>query len=269
MDTPTAPVIPPRKYNKRLIFTGIIIMLVLIILCLITIYIYFLRPKNLKDTSIINEDQNSPSYTMSYPTPLTPATKEFTGEYISATLPQDWKIVEYTDETGMKAYADIENTTIKGLTGIEIYNETNQKIFGINGIDGIGGGGGCTQLATFPDTQSSYISNIQNETADLGFGTTQIISYTNTVYSNITFLNLNMRRVEDKIYINMSNDPLYFNAGCGINASFARIDQFEFTITNSTSSYNANAYSIGLGSGVNDTQTLEKLDAILNSVEII
>jgi len=195
------------------------------------------------------------------------ATKIFVGEFVTATIPTDWSIIEYSDENGMSAFVDTGDVTFSGLTGLEILDGDSNIVFSLKGIDGVGGAGGCLSLAKFADTQLSYIQSVQQETDALGFGSTTIVDLTSSDYVEIETLNHRFRRVDNILYF-AKDYSMHFNTACGIDAQFIKLDELSFTIQDgSNAPYSANAYKYGISSNVNSSSTLEKLDAVLVSLK--
>jgi len=200
----------------------------------------------------------------------TAETYQSKAQYLAATLPNNWTIKEYFDVKGMAQAIDSLGVKYSGLTGFEIINEDSDVIFSIRGATGIGGGGGCSEVIQFEDTQASYIQTIVSDTAEIGFGPTNVIKISGPYYSEISFLGLRMRRLDNSIYFAMNNEPIGYNTACGINAQFVMIDALTFTIEDGDSQYTANVYAPKLNTDINyQEETLLKLDAVLNSLKLV
>lgn len=212
-----------------------------------------------------NNDQQKPSEVETKNENNDNSTKTYVGNSIIATIPNNWSIVEYSTKEGMSAFADTGTVQFSGLTGLEVKDENNAVVFSLKGIDGIGGAGGCTTLTKFSDTEQSYIDNIKTETSVLGFGQTNVIDVSQSNYTEFELLGLRFRRIDNNLYV-AKNYSMAFNTSCGIEAQFIKIDEISFTINDSGNSYSANAYKFTIPSSVVDTQKLNKLDGVLESI---
>lgn len=197
-----------------------------------------------------------------------PETEEFAGNSIEAILPTDWTIKEYNDVSGMKPNSFVEGVTYSGLTGLDILDENKKIIFTLRGVDGIGGAGGCSELAVFSDTEETYIQTVKDETSEVGiFDSTEIIDLKNKDYSEIKFLGLTLRRVGNVIYKERDDGKQStFNTACGVGAQFTEIPELGFNVVDSGSNYSTNVYAFSINSQVNDNVTLTKLDGVLESM---
>lgn len=192
----------------------------------------------------------------------------FEGNYFTATLPENWTMVEYSTAEGMYEYAITENVGFKGLTGMEIFDENGNKVFFINGIDGIGGGGGCSSIGVFADTEDSYVESVKNETNEMGFEPTEEIDLSYSTYSEVSTMGLRFRRVNNVLYTTKNDNLNVFNTVCGVEGQFVKIENLSFSITENQATYSANAYSFGIPEIITDEHTLEHLDEVLNSIVI-
>ncbi len=255
----------PKQEKTALIVSVVISTVVLLIIGIIIVYI--LSNSNIK-LSNNSSSQDQISVPVSYVNNKTdePLTFQYQGEYINAILPLEWSLVEYTDVTGMKYAVNDPSITYTGLTGYEILNENNSVIFSFKGVDGIGGSGGCTELAQFADTQASYITNIQNETLEVGMDATVVTDYSSEDYTEISFAGKEFRRIGNNLFVNMSTNPMYFNAGCGISRKILSTTQFQFSINNSNNPNQSAPYDFRINPAISDETTLNTLDAVLNSI---
>jgi len=226
--------------------------------------------QNTNETSINSTDSESTSNTSNQTQEEVieePTTETFVGKYVTATIPLNWSIVEYSNKDGMAGFADTGAVTFSGLTGLEVLNENSKVVFSFKGIDGIGGAGGCSSVARFSDTQASYIQSVKDETDALGFTATTVLDFTNTDYTEIETLNHVFRRVNNVLYY-AGDYSLFFNTACGINAQFIKLDELSFTIKDGSNPvYTANAYKFGISTTVTDSETLEKLDEVLKTLK--
>lgn len=255
----------PKQEKTALVVSVVISTVVLLIIGIIIVYILSNSNINLSNNSSSQDQIPGPvSYINNKSNE--PLTFQYQGEHINAVLPLEWSLVEYTDVTGMKYAVNDPSITYTGLTGFEILNENNTAIFSFKGVDGIGGSGGCTELAQFADTQASYITNIQNETLEVGMDATVVTDYSSEDYTEISFAGKEFRRIGNNLFVNISTNPNYFNAGCGISRNIVSTTQFQFSINNSNNPNQSAPYDFRINPAISDETTLNTLDAVLNSI---
>ncbi len=194
-------------------------------------------------------------------------TKLFKGNFVQATIPIDWTIVEHSNAEGMYDFFDTGSITFSGLTGLDIKDENNNIVFQLKGIEGIGGAGGCAEVARFLDTEASYIQMVQEERAMFEFEPTVVIDLSSEEYSEISSLDKNMRRVGSVLYVAMEENSSVFNTACGISAQFLTTGEASFNINDGEFEYSGNTYAFGISESITDSNTLEKLDQVLNSLQ--
>lgn len=216
-------------------------------------------------TSGQNDTQDEPEEE----TELELQSKDFKGKYVQATIPNDWTIKEYENEQGLEAYITTEGVTYSGLTGLEIVDENQVLVFSFKGIDGVGGAGGCMEVAKFADTEASYIQQIQNDTQEVGFEPSTVLDLTAEEYSVIFTLDLRMRRVDNVVYIASPTNQTVFNPYCGIDAQYVRIPELGYVVNDGGESYTLDSYSFGINTVVTSEETLAKLDDVLNTLQKI
>ena len=265
--TQTEPQVPqgPQQEKTALVVSVVIAAAVLLIIGIVIVYILSNANINTQNNQANNNNTPNTSYTVNKMTAS--ETKEFSGTYIQATVPSDWNIVEYSDVTGMKYYAEQEGLTFSGLTGLSVLDQNGTTVFSLKGVDGIGGAGGCTEVAQFADTQDSFIQTVITETDELGFGPTTVLDYTATDYSEISFLGKDFRRVSNELYIDTANANTVFNAGCGMGGQFVTLSALGFTLSSTLDTYTAYAYEFKINGSIVDELTLIKLDDVLNSIQ--
>ncbi len=260
-----------QKGKKTLIILLVLIIIALLFTSIAAVAVLLLSKSDNSSTDDVSQQEDSDISTeyenIDSNEQASSTTEEFNGSYIQATIPTDWNIVEYSDVNGMKYYAEQEGLTFSGLTGISILDEDNVEVFTLKGVDGIGGTGGCTELAQFSDTEASYVQTTIDETNVLGFGPTNVLDYTASNYSDISFLGKDFRRVGNVLYVDMENSLTAFNAGCGLNGQFVTLNALGFTLSSNLDTYTAYAYEFKINSAVVDEETLTKLDDVLNSIQ--
>lgn len=194
-------------------------------------------------------------------------TKQFNGDYVQATIPTDWKIVEHKGSEGMYDFFDSGSITFTGLTGLDIIDENDNVVFQLQGVEGIGGAGGCAEVAKFDDTEASYIQMVEEERVMVGLEPTVILDLTSVEYVQISTLDKSMRRVGPELYMATEGSASVFNTACGISAKFLTTGEVSFTINDGENEYEISTYSYGILEGITSSATLEKLDTVLNSLK--
>lgn len=83
---------------------------------------------------------------------------KYEGEFITARVPQGWRITEYKDgdETAVLPSESQSPSIYQGLTGLTIYNTKGQSIFKLNADNRIGGVEPCDEIFIFDDTNREY-----------------------------------------------------------------------------------------------------------------
>lgn len=258
METPQNFEARSRRKTFMVLTTILLAILACILVALIYVFVSSSRKPSQNNSAEFNQsDQQSQENVAS--------TYNFEGEYIKAALPTGWLIKEYNDVSGMNLHMD--NLEYSGLTGLDVLDQNGVVIFSLNGIDGIGGGGGCLEIGVFEDTQSSYVEGIQIETEELGIGVTQQKDLTGVDYSSILFLGEKFRRVGTDLYTADKSDDV-FNTFCGIKADFIQVEGLSFSVEQPEPSYTSNVYHFEISKDVAlSDATLTELDSVLNSFE--
>ncbi|MFH1547483.1 MAG: hypothetical protein ABIC57_03280 [bacterium] len=189
------------------------------------------------------------------------ATETFTGDAVTAELPEGWSIVEYFDGAGTDM--TVTGVTYVGLTGLEIINPDDDVVFSIKAVDGIGGVDSCETYAQFPDYNVTHYNEDVTLSAEIGV-TTSPVTYTADDYTEFDFLGLSVRRVEDYLYIDEVAGNSYFEPPCGLLASAWQISDISYT----TEGVESHAYIWEVDDEATDAELLQ-LDAILASIEAV
>ncbi len=189
-------------------------------------------------------------------------TKEYTGTYLKAILPNDWSIKEITDATGDPLVPSGSDVTMTGLTGLAILDSNSNPLFNLWVADGIGGSGGCSEVVQFNDTDPNYIDQLKssNNSGDA----LKIDDYTRQRFSYINLLNLSLRRVGNVYYINTSSNNNSFNAACGGGARTMNFQSIGYTYSTSPTTVD-HLYLWSITNNLSET-TLVQLDQVLNSI---
>lgn len=266
-----APAKNTKKSNRKSILIVAVIGSIAIVIALgMLILSFFGVFKNEQPESLFSNNSSIDNTTNSIPPidtteeddliPQQPVTinRVFVGTYVTATIPENWNIIEYSNKDGLVNGMSLDGV-FNGLTGLEILDENNAVVFSLEGIDGIGGSGACTSVAQFSDTEVSYIQNIKDTNEIVGSEPPQVINLINAEYSEINTLGLRLRRVENKLYV-AETFAIPFNPECGITEKVVRIDELGFTVDNSSP---IDAYRIEINPAVLLESTLEELDEVL------
>ncbi|MBE0573548.1 hypothetical protein IH575_01450 [Candidatus Dojkabacteria bacterium] len=265
-----------KQSNKNLITIGAVLLLLLILAGAAILAFFMLQRSDAPATNDSsnqqqNQSQDSDSEINNQESIDSQLTKDFSGSYVKAKLPEGWSIVEYSDQSGL--YATVESPTItgfSGLTGLAIYDESSRKVFSINGVDGIGGAGSCTTVGKFSDTSDDYIQTISNDALEVNGEAVYVQDLTQTSYFSFNFFGYQVRRVGGTYYFNSSDEPNVFNPLCGIAAEFVLIDDLSFTVIDSEiGNVTVNAYKLNLSEELLEDTVLEKLDRVLNGLQTI
>jgi hypothetical protein len=179
----------------------------------------------------------------------------FTGDYVTANLPEDWSIVEYTDNTGSDIL--IDGVIYSGLVGLKIFNENDVEMFYIKAVDGIGGVLGCSEVYEFADSSTNYLAHGNDLANEVGTIPTSTVDLTTSSYSELSVLGWDVRRVGSTLYRNMQDSEPGFNPACGID-KYLSISSLGYTGTVAGDSYEW---------GISDTAVSTQLDILDDVLE--
>lgn len=256
--------------NRKNIFATITIVLILLVIAIILFALSRRSPEQSQDQNVVSAPISNTANENSISTDSNSevsTTKEIKGNFVSAIIPNNWTIKEYSDFTGMEMTVEDEFITYSGLTGLEIINENNTVVFSFKGVNGIGGAGGCSEVAKFSDTEQSYIEAIKAETFDIFAEETKVLDYTNKEYSPIFVLGARLRRVENAMYTASDENLTVFNTSCGVGARDVTMNDLGYTINDSGSEYSVRVYMFRLNANIINESELTKLDNILNTLK--
>jgi hypothetical protein len=184
----------------------------------------------------------------------------FTGELLTAQLPEGWSIVEYFDGNGTESLPDM-GLDYEGLTAIDIISPDSRQVFSIQAVSGIGFAG-CPSYALFDDDNEAYRFEQESMSDDMG-EPLNITDYTGQEYEEFEFLGVTFRRIDDKYFYDMKEGNNYFEPPCV--EGLLTLEGLFFTDTDGTI-YEAYFYGPTEDSTEDD---LPIVDQILESVEII
>lgn len=197
----------------------------------------------------------------------------FSGDYVTAELPEGWEIVEYVDGAGTDMLPSIPG--FLGLTGLEVINPQSEVLFSLGAVDGIGGASPCEPIYSFEDTDPNYIldeTDYVNEfNAAIVSGDTATLSIMDLSedYSEFSIFDQNVRRIDHKLYFDNNSSSTFFDPACKIDSAYREFSDLGFNHSN----YSAqNPYSHTYKPELNQTTSesdLEILDVILDSLEAI
>ena len=193
-------------------------------------------------------------------TEVTSEYEDFNGNVLSSTkIPTGWRVIEKMDGAGTEYL--LEGETYVGLTGLEIVNPENVRVFSMMAVTGIGFAG-CSDYAEFPDDSPSYRAQMESDATEMG-DTLNVTDYTNTDYEEFEFLGTTVRRIGDKYYYDTIEGNNYFEAPC--MTGLIGLEGLTYT---DSSNYQMEAYFYG----AEDTATsgdLLVVDQILDSLELV
>jgi len=184
--------------------------------------------------------------------------QQFSGDAISAVLPDGWQIVEYYDGAGTDML--VETLSYEGISAIEVINPDNEVIFKLKGVYGIGGTDYCAEYYKFADFDQAdydYFEGVNDEFFQVDL---PIVDLSGVSYSEINLFERELRRVDKVLYIDRIDTNATFDAGCGISKAMWEIE----SLTLNQDTYVNHTYTWYINDSATD-QELEILDDILNS----
>ena len=201
-------------------------------------------------------------------------TTEYSGDYISAEIPQGWEIIEYEDGYGSDAL--MEMTDYYGLTGISISTDSGDEILKVYAVMGIGGRNLCSTVAQFSDTPQAYIGEINQRTTDFNIGVTPpepmpvVVQIADEDYTAFNFVDFRVRRVETDLYWNdLDNDNANeFHPLCGLDAGVLAFESLTFDYDSGFGVEEGNSYSVEIVGQPSEADLL-LLDSVMESIEVI
>ena len=186
-------------------------------------------------------------------------TVTFKGQYITALIPHNWSIIEYTNGAGTDMLT--QGVRYTGLTGLAIKNSNGKVVFVLKGVYGIGGAETCPIYYKFPDNNKAYMQQKIAESAKHGVKTL-VISVDPNSYSQTTLLGYTLRRV-DNIYVpDMIGGNATYESGCGISLHILKFGSIKFTANGRAQ----HSYEIKIVPGTSDSD-MQKLDGILKTIK--
>ncbi len=183
----------------------------------------------------------------------------FTGKYISATLPNGWRIEEYENGIGSNMLNPEE--TYSGLTGLKIFKD-GIELFTMQAVSGLGFAG-CPNYAKFEDESTAYYQQTLTDNEVSG-QELEIHDFTSTPYTEFTWLGLPFRRVEKTYVYDVNPGNQYFESSC----VFTLLSFYDLTLYRIDGKYGSSAYDFG-PTEIATPQDLEIIDEILESMSLV
>ena len=181
----------------------------------------------------------------------------YEGDVVKASIPQEWKIVEYLDGKGTDMLPTY--TSYKGLTGLEVFHKED-LILELKAAWGVGFVG-CPKVYVFSDTSSEYIEEVEAMNAELS-SKAEIVDYSNITYTEIIWFGKYFRRVKTYLFFDNDITTESFDSPCQTAAISFPVLSFT---TGDGETTNAYFYTI---SETATTEQLKMLDKILNSMDL-
>lgn len=269
MDQVPAPAMPVEAKTKSncLMLSFIFSIVVIVILLIVIAVLLFANPFTKTSTQSSSDDSTPVSLQVDNTGSqnVVPTTTLVEGITLSAEVPENWSFVEYSDNTGMR-YA-VDGVSYAGVTGFDIL-KNGSVFFSLRGADGIGGGP-CTEVNTFADTDPAYVTQLTTDLNDATGEALTVNDLTGQVYSDVNLLDINIRRIGTTYYLNKSVDNVHFNAGCGVEAGIWGLTDIGFTANGAASYGGFSAYSWKITPVNPSADDLNTLDEILGSLQVM
>ncbi|HAM37314.1 TPA: hypothetical protein DCP42_01170 [Patescibacteria group bacterium] len=269
METPTpipTPTPPPATKPKSKSNGGLVALCICLALIVVGLLVYIAYEKEYiqipflskTDSAQDTEENGNTDNTDATETDDVVATTTFTGDTVTATLPEDWTMQEYYDGLGSEYLS--EGPNYSGLTGIKIFNASNTSMFYLAGVNGIGFEG-CSEYYAFADDNPAYRAEAQ-ASADLMGDPMNINDFSNMPYAEYEVLGRTVRRIATKIYLDDEEGNNYFEAPC-----FNVVVTFEGLSYTDETNNPYEAYFYGFNTAITGEELL-KVDDILKSLTI-
>jgi len=167
-------------------------------------------------------------------------TEEFSGDYVSGEVPEDWTIVEYQNGAGSTMLTG--GVTYTGLTGLEVKSPAGIVVFKLEGVYGVGGLDSCENYYQFSDDSAAYLAQVQATNAEVGEPAPTIADLTTATYQESELFGIRIRRIGTVIYWDVTTGDAYFQSACGIRKRFINfasptfngggmaVDSYQFTV---------------------------------------
>jgi len=268
METPTpVPTPTPQPASKPKSNGGLIALCICLALIVVGLLVYIAYEKEYIQIPFLSKTNSAQDTEENGNTDNTDATEAddvvatttFTGETITATLPEGWTMQEYYDGAGTEYLS--EGPNYEGLTGIKIFNEDDTSMFYLAGVNGIGFAG-CSEYYAFADDNPAYRAQAQASADEIG-DAMNINDFSNMPYVEYEVLGRTIRRIATKIYLDDEEGNNYFEAPC-----FNVIVTFEGLSYTDETNNPYEAYFYGFNTTITGDELL-KVDDILKSMDVV
>jgi len=250
-----------RKNKMKILLVTFSCLLILAIgyYLIFTLDIFRKSEENLDFENNIAQEENQEDIIDSSEEEIEVETTLFTGKYISATLPLDWRIEEYENGKGSKMLTS--EGTYSGLTGLKIFKD-DVELFYMQAVSGLGFSG-CPSYAKFKDESTDYYQQTLTDNEVSG-QELEIKDFTTTPYTEFKWLGVPFRRVEKTYVYDVKPGNQYFESSC----VFTLLSFYDLTLYRIDGGYGSSVYDFG-PTGVASPQDLEILDGILKSMSLV
>jgi hypothetical protein len=187
------------------------------------------------------------------------STTTFTGDTLTATLPEGWTMQEYYDGQGTEYLS--EGPDYVGLTGLKIFNPAGESMFYLAAVNGIGFAG-CSEYYAFADDNPAYRAEAQAAADEMG-ETMNINDFSNMPYAEYEVLGRTVRRIATKIYLDDEEGNNFFEAPC-----FNVVVTFDGLSYTDADNIPYEAYFYGFNTTITGDELL-KVDDILKSMSLV
>jgi len=187
------------------------------------------------------------------------ATTTFTGDTVTATLPEGWTMQEYYDGQGSEYLS--EGPDYVGLTGLKLFNPDGVQMFYLAGVNGIGFAG-CSEYYAFADDNPAYRAQAQASADEMG-DPMNINDFSSMPYFEYEMLGRTVRRIATKIYLDDEEGNNYFEAPC-----FNVVVTFEGLSYTDETNNPYQAYFYGFNTTITGDELLQ-VDSILESLSLV
>ena len=174
------------------------------------------------------------------------------GDFLSAVLPEEWSIEEYSNGEGTDML--VEGVTYVGLTGLRVFHG-EKEIIHIGAVSGIGFVG-CPELPLFDDSDPAYTTEMEEINTEVGM-TMSTLDYTSSEYTDFEWFGKDFRRIGFSLYYDSVQGNDYFDPQC--EKSLFTVPGFSFE---DSDGYEGTAYFYD----INDEATDEELGVLDNKI---
>jgi len=262
------------KNSKILVIGGLVLVTLCMVVLLLTYYLYRQDQDNAvganaqesqQEEDNANEDEANNENDMEEIAEEVD-TVAFAGTYISADVPTGWTVTEYEDGAG--GYGLLSDAIYDGLTAITVSNPAGDVVFKIEGVNGIGGTGECSQVYQFADTDAAYVLEQQNLTVGLGNPIPPTVDLAGQDYVDFELFGMEGRFLGNTAYWNVASvGSGAFNPACNMLQVALENVGLSFDYTTSGQTYTDFLYMPNTTSDFQSAQA-EELAEILSSLTV-